>query len=57
MGRARTRRRRRIPSRAKSATGYSPSRAVMQWLACHDLGGAEIMGIEVQIFGSRLAAA
>jgi hypothetical protein len=36
---------------------YSPSRAVMQWWACHDLGDAEIMGIKVQIFGSIPAAA
>jgi hypothetical protein len=43
MGGARTRRRTRIPSRAENATGYSPSRAVMQWLACHDLGDAKIM--------------
>jgi hypothetical protein len=55
MDRARTRR--RIPSRAENATGYSPSRAVMQWWACHDLGDAEIMGIKVQIFGSIPAAA
>jgi hypothetical protein len=55
MGPARTRSRRRIFSRAKNATGYSPSRAVMRcW---PDLGDAKVRGITVQIFGSRLAAA